>query len=376
MKAFHNIVIVGIGLIGGSLAGAYREAFPNAQVMGVDPDAASLDTALARGWLTCACAPDDASLEAYVREGCDLVVLAVPAQFSGDYFRKLQDWGYAGLITDTCSTKGRICSIADATLKNPGQFLPGHPMAGSEVNGIEGARSDLFEGMHWILCPDARTPGEWYTRLHDTLTALSARVVSLPREEHDRAVAVISHVPHFTAASLVELAVRHADKRDVLFRLAAGGFKDSTRIAAGSPALWCGIAFDNREAIVDGLAELRGIIGQFQTALEEGDRDRLRALLDSSSQARRSIPAKWLPSTDNMLEVRIPMENRSGVVAEVTAIASKAGCNINSIEIDHVTAHTAVLSMILTDEGDFGRLSTDLLDKGFKVSLAPLSAKE
>ena len=376
MKAFQNIVIVGIGLIGGSLAGAYREAFPNAQVMGVDPDAASLDTALARGWLTCACAPDDAALEAYVREGCDLVVLAVPAQFSGDYFRKLQDWGYAGLITDTCSTKGRICSIADATLKNPGQFLPGHPMAGSDVNGIEGARSDLFEGMHWILCPDARTPGEWYTRLHDTLTALSARVVSLPREEHDRAVAVISHVPHFTAASLVELAVRHADKRDVLFRLAAGGFKDTTRIAAGSPALWSGIAFDNREAIVDGLAELRGIIGQFQTALEEGDRDRLRALLDSSSEARRSIPAKWLPSTDNMLEVRIPMENRSGVVAEVTAIASKAGCNINSIEIDHVTAHTAVLSMILTDEGDFGRLSTDLLDKGFKVSLAPLSAKE
>lgn len=376
MKAFQNIVIVGIGLIGGSLAGAYREAFPEAQVMGVDPDAASLDTALARGWLTCACAPDDPALAAYVREGCDLVVLAVPAQFSGAYFRKLQDWGYAGLITDTCSTKGRICSIADATLENPGQFLPGHPMAGSEVNGIEGARSDLFEGMHWILCPDARTPGEWYTRLHDTLTALSTRVVSLPREEHDRAVAVISHVPHFTAASLVELAVRHADKRDVLFRLAAGGFKDSTRIAAGSPALWCGIAFDNRDAIVDGLAELRGIIGQFQTALDEGDRDRLRALLDSSSQARRSIPAKWLPSTDNMLEVRIPMENRSGVVAEVTAIASKAGCNINSIEIDHVTAHTAVLSMILTDEGDFGRLSTDLLDKGFKVSLAPLSAKE
>lgn len=376
MKAFQNIVIVGIGLIGGSLAGAYREAFPEAQVMGVDPDAAALDTALARGWLTCACAPDDAALEAYVCEGCDLVVLAVPAQFSGAYFRKLQDWGYAGLITDTCSTKGRICSIADATLENPGQFLPGHPMAGSEVNGIEGARSDLFEGMHWILCPDDRTPGEWYTRLHDTLTALSTRVVSLPREEHDRAVAVISHVPHFTAASLVELAVRHADKRDVLFRLAAGGFKDSTRIAAGSPALWCGIAFDNRDAIVDGLAELRGIIGQFQTALEEGDRDRLRALLDSSSQARRSIPAKWLPSTDNMLEVRIPMENRSGVVAEVTAIASKAGCNINSIEIDHVTAHTAVLSMILTDEGDFGRLSTDLLDKGFKVSLAPLSAKE
>ena len=357
-----------------SLAGAYREAFPQTQILGVDPCADSLDTALARGWITEACAPDDAELERYVAEGCDLVVLAVPAQFSGDYFRKLEAWGYA-LITDTCSTKA-------ASARSPKRrcrvlpVLPGHPMAGSEVNGIEGARSDLFEGMHWILCPDARTPGESYTRLHDTLTALSARVVSLPREEHDRAVAVISHVPHFTAASLVELAVRHADKRDVLFRLAAGGFKDSTRIAAGSPALWCGIAFDNREAIVDGLAELRGIIGQFQTALEEGDRARLAALLDSASKARRSIPKKWVPATENMLEVRIPMENRSGVVAEVTAIASKAGCNINSIEIDHVTAHTAVLCMILTDEGDFGRLLTDLISHGFKVSLAPLSAKE
>ena len=107
-----------------------------------------------------------------------------------------------------------------------------------------------------------------------------------------------------------------------------------------------------------------------------GDKKRMLDLLDAAAQARRAIPQKWLPSTDDLIEVRIPLTNRTGAVAEVTTIAGKAGCNIDSIEIDHLTAHSAVLNMVLTDEGDFGRLSTLLLEAGFTVSLSTLSAKE
>ena len=99
-------------------------------------------------------------------------------------------------------------------------------------------------------------------------------------------------------------------------------------------------------------------------------------LLEEAAVTRRSLPARWVPSTDNLVEVRIPMENRKGVVAEATTIASQVGCNIQSIEIDHITADSAVLSMILTDEGDIGKLSMQLIMGGFAVSLAPLSAKE
>ena len=288
----------------------------------------------------------------------------------------LDGWGYTGVITDTASTKARICEDAQQTLQRPELFIPGHPMAGSEVNGIDGARPDLFEGAHWILCPDQNTPPELYTGLHELLVEMKARVVTLPREDHDRAVAVVSHVPHIVASSLVELASRHADDQQSLFRLAAGGFKDSTRIAAGSPELWCGISFDNKKEIKAGLEEIREIIGQFQEALEREDRRRMFDLLEEAAVTRRSLPTRWLPSTDNLVEVRIPMENRKGVVAEATTIASQVGCNIQSIEIDHITADSAVLSMILTDEGDIGKLSMQLIMGGFAVSLAPLSAKE
>ena len=202
-------------------------------------------------------------------------------------------------------------------------------MAGSEVNGIEGARPDLFKGAHWILCPDADTPAEHFPRLHELVTSIGARVIALPREDHDEAVAVVSHVPHIMASSLVQLASRHADDQQALMRLAAGGFKDSTRIAAGSPELWCGIAFDNKDALSDGLDEIRGIIGAFADALASDDRAALTALLADAAAARRALPVAWVPSTERLLEVRIPMEDRPGVVAEVTTVTSSVGCNIS-----------------------------------------------
>ena len=121
---------------------------------------------------------------------------------------------------------------------------------------------------------------------------------------------------------------------------------------------------------------MRQIIGTFSDALATGDRVGLTRLLAQAAEARRALPAAWVPSTEDLLEVRIPMEDRRGVVAEVTTIASSAGCNIQSIEIDHITEDSAVLSLILTDEGDVGKLSTSLIKAGFSVSFSPLSAKE
>ena len=373
---FNDVCILGLGLIGASLAASLKASYPDMTVVGADTDAPTRQAALEKGWVDAAYDQGEEALKDFICTRAQLVFIATPVPCVPDYLRLLADWGYAGIITDTASTKAHISQVAAEVLPHPDHYIPGHPMAGSEVNGIQGARADLFKGAHWILCPDADTPAEYFTRLHELITGMGSRVVSLPREDHDEAVAIVSHVPHFVASSLMQLAAHHADDQQALMRLAAGGFKDSTRIAAGSPKLWCGIAFDNAPALSAGLSEMRDILDTFVVALDAGDKDKVTELLTESAQARRAIPAAWIPATEDLLEVRVPMLNRSGVVAEVTTIASSVGCNIQSIEIDHVTEDSAVLSMIFTDEGDIGKLSIQLIKAGYTFSFNPLSAKE
>ena len=335
---FSAVAVIGLGLIGASLAGALAAKMPGVRVFGVDTDAATCAAATDRGWCDAASGPDDPAFRAFIENDCELVVIATPAA--------------------------------------PARYVPGHPMAGSEQSGIAGARADLFEGANWILCPDESTVPEDFQHLHELVTGLDARVVSLRREEHDAAVAVVSHVPHMVASSLMQLASAHADDTGSIMRLAAGGFKDTTRIAAGSPKLCCGIAFDNACALKSGLDEMASILGSFAAALETGDRETFTRLLAEAADARRALPAAWVPSTEKLLEVRIPMVNRTGVVAEVCTIASSVGCNIQSIDIDHISEGNAVLSLILTDEGDIGQLSMQLINAGFSVSFSPLMPKE
>ena len=137
--------------------------------------------------------------------------------------------------------------------------------------------------------------------------------------------------------------------------------------------MWTGIAFDNREAIVEGLDDVQSVLRGYADTLREGDKAEFTKLLDRAAQARRSIPAKWVPATEDLLEVRIPLTNRPGIIAEVTTIASQVGCNVQSINIDHITSSSAVLDMVLTDEGDIGKLSTQLIKAGFSISFNPLS---
>ena len=372
---FDALAVVGLGLIGASFAAAVRKAFPDAAVFGVDVDERTNQEAVARGWVTMASTPSDPAFERFVREECQLVVIATPVTAVDDYLKMLANWGYAGVVTDTVSTKAHIVEAASAILPAPQNYIPGHPMTGSEKSGIGAAREDLFKGINWILCPDESTVPESFQKLYELITGVEARVISLAREEHDKAVAIVSHVPHMVASSLMQLANRHADESRALMRLAAGGFKDSTRIAAGSPNLWCGIAFDNAEALRDGLLEMQGIIGKFAEALERGDRAAFTGMLADAADARRALPAAWVPSTEDLLEVRIPMTDRKGVVAEVTTIASSVGCNIQSIEIDHVTESSAVLSLVLTDEGDVGKLFGKLVAAGYSASFSPLTPR-
>lgn len=373
---FEKIAIAGLGLIGSSFAGAIKRAYPDAIVFGADPDTRSGVVAKERGWVDEASTPDAPAFARFLSDEADLLIIATPVAAVDDYFSLVEETGFTGVVTDTVSTKSHILESARTMLSDTTCYIPGHPMAGSEASGIDGARTDLYEGANWILCPDDTTDPDSFQKLHELICGISARVVSLPREDHDRAVAVVSHVPHMVASSLMRLAMDHADDNNALMRLAAGGFKDTTRVAAGSPELWCGIAFDNADALAKGLHEMEDIIGSYATAIEQHDAEGLTTLLRVAADARQALPAQWVPGSDKLLEVRIPMVNRAGVVAEVTTIASSVGCNIQSIEIDHLSEGNAVLSLILTDEGDVGQLSFQLIDAGYTVSFRPIEPKE
>lgn len=371
---FRRVVIIGVGLIGGSIAAALKQLDEAPHVYGIGPREDTLKTALAAGALDDYAVSDDPKADGWLAPGAsDLVIIATPVSAAREWFERLEACHYDGIITDVASTKTVITRIADEVLSDPTRYLPGHPMAGSEVNGFGGARADLFQGAYWILCPEQDTQDEVFLKLHETFSALGARIISISRDQHDSAVAIISHVPHMVASSLVRLWGNHADERKELLRLAAGGFKDTTRIAAGSPELWCGIAMDNSEAIADGMSELRAILKQFEDAIRDHDEQTLTKLLAESTELRRNLPAKWIPDSAKLTCVRIPMSNRSGVIAEVTGFAGHAACNIQSIDIDHINEDTAVLELILTDEGDMGKLGAELINGGYDFSFRALS---
>ena len=237
---FDHIAVIGLGLIGGSVCIGIKNSLPDVEVLGVDTNPETCKKALSMGCVDQAACPDDPAFRDFIQTKADLVIVSTPVPNVPEYFKMLVAWGYQGVLTDTASTKANITQRAQEILAYPDRYLPGHPMAGSEVNGIEGARADLFKGCHWILCPNADTEPEVFTRLHEFIHALEARVVSLPREDHDQAIAIVSHVPHFVASSLMQLATRHADEQKSLMRLAAGGLK--TRRASPPARPSCGAA--------------------------------------------------------------------------------------------------------------------------------------
>jgi prephenate dehydrogenase len=374
--AFSSVLIIGVGLVGGSIAAALKAQQGQPQkVRGVDIDRHAIDEALEKGYLdegAIVGANDELIADWLTDEETELVVLAIPVSSAEEWLERIEASGYNGALTDVASTKGVLTELSARILSRPERYIPSHPMAGSEVNGIEGARATLFSNAHWILCPDEHSDPDIYTRLHEFVTSLGARSITLPRDEHDETIAVVSHVPHMVASALVQLAGTHAREKQEIFRLAAGGFKDTTRIAAGSPELWSGIALDNRVALAQGLNEMNQILTSIERSLTEGDTRQLTGLLENAAKLRASIPATWVPDSSRLVEVRIPMANHSGVIAQVTGFAGKVGCNIQSIDIDHINEATAILELVLTDEGDMGKFISMLIDGGFDVSFRPL----
>jgi prephenate dehydrogenase len=369
------VTVIGLGLIGGSVAAAAKRSGRYERVRGVDSDEQACAGAVARGFVDEAASPESAECDGWLSGGAgSLVVLATPVHAAVQWLERLRDLGFTGTVTDVASTKRSVVEAAERA-GAAYRFVGGHPMAGSERSGIAHADPALFDGAYYILTPLGSTDTEAYRDVHTFVTSLGARVLAIDPRTHDEAVAVVSHVPHVVAAALTRLASAGAEEAGAdLLRLAAGGFKDMTRIAAGSPELWTGICAENASAIVAGLDRFAAQVKEFRDTLASGDATAVREWLAAAAEVRRSLPAQWVPASTRLRELTVPVEDRPGMVGLVTTAVSRAGCNIEDIEIDHRSEDRATLRLVLTDEGDLDALQRELEAEGFHAQVRWLEA--
>lgn len=326
-----RVAIIGTGLIGGSLGLALHSVPEVSEVAGYDRNDETSRRALEMGAIDAA-----ATSAADACRGAGLVIVATPVNAIVPAVREALDaLGSGVVVTDVGSTKARVTLEIRTLLaaKLGVSFVGGHPMAGSEQDGIEAARADLFKGAWWVLTPDETTDPKVFQSLHRILSKIGARLMSLEPQRHDELMAVISHLPQLTATSLMNLAAQKGKEHGGLLALAAGGFRDVTRIAASNPDLWVEICLENREALAVEIQELTERLLAFQRHLRDGNVDAIRGELITARDARRRLGKKELPG--DLFEVVFEIPDKPGVLAEVTRLVGEQGINIEDVAISH-----------------------------------------
>ncbi len=349
--------IIGTGLIGGSVGLALKGL--GWRIHGVDADRGVEARAQELGVID----------EVGLHPGSSLVVVATPVGTTPTVIRDLlegSDLSPRCVITDVGSVKETLVARFD----DP-RVIGGHPMAGSEQVGVDGARADLFVGATWVLCPTSSTDPAAYAWLRALLGQIGAQVVDLAPARHDAMVAAVSHVPHLTAAALMGMAADLEEEHAALLQLAAGGFRDMTRIAAGRPTIWPDICLDNQAAILATLDTLIDALGAMRSKIASGDQAGLLSVLERAAGARRALNER-ATRPEALAEVRVPVTDQVGVVTNILVRVSQLGINIEDLEIAHSVEGDRGVLVLTVDRDSADRLVDTLTADGLRASVLPL----
>lgn len=347
--------IVGTGLIGSSIAMALHRA-GGWYVTGTDSVEENASKALAAGAID----------EIGVDPSAEITFIATPVAVIAQEARIALETT-SGIVTDVAGIKKVIVDSVD----NP-RFVGGHPMAGSEQSGVKGADPSLFDGAAWVLTPNRHTDAASYAAVRSVVASFGANVIALSPSRHDALVAVVSHVPHLAAASLMKMAVARSDEQRSLLRLAAGGFRDMTRIAAGETASYVEICAENNVAIVQALDDLMTELARVRKAVSEGNRRELEETLEGARSARTNLPIRATQS-EALSELRIIVSDRPGVLAEITTLAGELGVNIYDLEIAHSVEGGQGVVVVVLDSDAVELTRTALTSLGYRSAIRSLS---
>ena len=352
---FETVAIAGVGLIGGSVGLGIQQRFLAKRVIGLDRDAATLEAAQGLGVIDAA----QLSPGPWLHEA-DLVILATPVRSIVPLAEALRPHLRSdALVTDVGSVKEEaVDALRDL------RFVGGHPMAGSERTGVLNADAALLENAVWVLTPGDATDPEALEKVHTFVEHLGARPLRVAPAQHDRLVAAVSQLPYLAAVALTRV-IEDADDRDLMTLLAAGGFRDITRVASGSPTMSRDMVVSNRDAVREALSSFRRHLSALDAALD--DPDMLLTAAEGAKRSRDAIPIVRRSLLPAKHEVVIAVPDRPGQLARITRALGDADVNIKDIEVLSIREAGGAVRLAFDSEQELMRGTSALRAVGYEA---------
>lgn len=324
----HNketVGIIGLGLIGGSVARALKKSGKDYVIHAFDRDENVLVSAYKSRAIDKICTIEDIAR-------CHVIFLCVPVNEIRTILAELMpNLLPDSILTDVGSTKGNVAEII-RELDLERQFIGGHPLAGTEKSGFSASKANLFENAYYCIAPSPKTPVEYVQYLKGIVEDMGAIPIEMTNDEHDKATAIISHFPHIVAALLVNMVGYLDDEKHTMRTIAAGGFKDITRIASSSSDLWTGICLSNRDAILKTIDVFTDKLKRFEMDLALGRKEGIWEFFNSARTLRNSFSDKR-SLIDKTYSVLVDVEDKPGIIAKIATALSKKKINIKNIGI-------------------------------------------
>ncbi|MBA3302140.1 MAG: prephenate dehydrogenase/arogenate dehydrogenase family protein [Thermoleophilaceae bacterium] len=357
-----KVAVLGVGLIGGSIGLAARESVEGAEVVGFDVDRDALAAASKRGAIHSAAGSVAEALEGAAACFACAPVRALPG-LCGEALGAAQE---DCVVSDVGSTKRHL-----ASLYSDERFVGGHPIAGSEAAGVGHARADLFAGAPWYLTPGERSAGLLYERLFRLVQTLGAQPLAIDAETHDRLLAAVSHLPHVMANVLVSQAAHALSEESEAIPRVGPSFRDSTRVAGASSAIWTDIYASNSAAIT---AEIDAVLARLQTArdmIADGDTAALTDWNEAARADRRRLHQDELTGGGPVHELHVSVPNRPGVLAQVALALGRARVNIVDMALAPAPdMKTGSIDLWVAGDEDAERSRLLIAELGFPVASA------
>lgn len=325
----RTVLIIGLGLIGGSIALSIRREH-DVYIRGYDISKEQLKMALSLKVI------DEAvdSIEAGAKDA-DLIVFATPVLKTEELIQKLSTYSLkeGAIVTDVGSTKRKIVQQADCLKEKGVTFIGGHPMAGSHKNGVAAARAHLFENAFYILTPAKGTSMSAIIQLQNWLKGTKATFIELQAEDHDKLAGAVSHFPHIVAASLVHQVAKLEEEDPLISRLAAGGFRDITRIASSSPTMWRDILLHNKESILSLLQSWMDEMASVKKMIEAEDATSIFTYFEKAKAFRDGLPERVKGAIPSFYDLYVDIPDHPGVISDVTGILAQQQISLTNIRI-------------------------------------------
>lgn len=335
MREIQDIGMIGLGLIGGSLAKALRRSYGDITIRAMDPDREALSTAHRDGIIDIICE----DLEAVI-VGIDLLFLCTPVdRVEGilvDIGKTLEP---GTIVTDVGSIKGGVMESAERLLSRDVYFIGGHPMAGSENSGYGHSATHLFENAFYVLTPMEDMPIGPVQSMVEIISSIGAFPLIMDSRTHDRVVGAVSHLPHVVAAALVNAVANVDDSSRFKEKLAAGGFRDITRVASSNPDMWTSISLANREELLELTLGMMDQLERFSALLEDREGEEINAFYGGAKKYRDELPILQSGSLLSYYDIYVDIVDEPGVLGRVATILGEYNINIRNTRIIHSREH-------------------------------------